>query len=104
MRISAGRFLFMHALLNANGYYAPSIKDTVIFKIAHKGSKVKKGKKSKPGGIKVRFNLVVPGKQMVFDSVGFSIGNTGTATNSIKFKGTVLIKVGAPYSQTGADK
>ncbi len=38
--------LFMNALLNANGYYAPVISDTVIFKTVHKG-KIDKSRKYK---------------------------------------------------------
>jgi outer membrane protein insertion porin family len=84
---------FMIALLNSNGYYAPLIKDTVIFKTTHKGDRKKEQTR-----VYTHF-IVRPGKQLLFDSIGFSLRTpelqqitTGSASQS-------LIKVGQPYSR-----
>ncbi|HEX3767446.1 MAG TPA: hypothetical protein VHT72_03680, partial [Puia sp.] len=76
----------------ANGYYAPSIKDTVIFKISHKGSS-KEEKRTY-----IHF-IVVPGKQLVFDSVGFSLETPELQQITMSSREQSLIKVGAPYSK-----
>jgi outer membrane protein insertion porin family len=84
--------LFMNALLNANGYYAPSIKDTVIFKTSHKGSSKEEQRTY------IHF-IVVPGKQLVFDSVGFSLETPELQQITMDSREQSLIKVGAPYSK-----
>jgi hypothetical protein len=94
--------IFMNALLNANGYYAPLIKDTVIFKTLHAGKKVKSGKQkglSKEEQRTYIHFLVTPGKQLVFDSVGFSLETPELQQITMDSRAQSLIKVGAPYSK-----
>jgi outer membrane protein insertion porin family len=89
--------VFMNALLNANGYYAPVIRDTVIYKIAHK-DKIKKGVNVEEKRTTIRF-VVKPGKQLVFDSVGYSLETPELQQITMNSKEQSLIKVGAPYSK-----
>src|SRR5258706_9926306 len=58
--------VFMKALLNANGFYAPEIRDTVIYTIKHEGQPKEEDR------VTIHFT-VKPGKQLIFDSVGFSL-------------------------------
>ena len=58
--------VFMNALLVSNGYYAPQVKDSIRIDTV-RGDK----RKSEHRAI-VKFT-VTPGKQVVFDSVGFAI-------------------------------
>jgi len=88
---------FMNALLNANGYYAPSIKDTVIRKIINKG-KTKKGVSIEEERTTIKF-FVKPGKRLVFDSVGFSLETPELQQITLDSREQSLIKVGAPYSK-----
>jgi outer membrane protein insertion porin family len=89
--------LFMNALLNANGYYAPSIRDTVIYKIVNK-NKIKKGISLEEKRTIIKF-FVKPGKRLVFDSVGFSLETPELQQITMDSKEQSLIKVGAPYSK-----
>jgi outer membrane protein insertion porin family len=87
----------MHALLSSNGYYAPVIKDTVIFKIVHKG-KIKKGRNLEEQRVNINF-VVKPGKQLIFDSVGFSLTTPALQQITMDSRDQSLIKVGSPYSR-----
>jgi outer membrane protein insertion porin family len=79
--------VFMNAMLNSNGYYAPVIHDTVIYKTTH-------------GEQRVTVNFVVkPGKQMVFDSVGYSLETPELEQITLNSRYQSLIKVGNPYSR-----
>jgi len=89
--------LFMNALLNANGYYAPVIRDTVTFKVVNK-DKIKKGVSKEEIRTTIRF-VVKPGKQLVFDSVGYSLETPELQQITMNSKEQALIKVGAPYSK-----
>jgi outer membrane protein insertion porin family len=84
---------FMIALLNSNGYYAPIIKDTVIIKTIHKGDGNKEQKR-----VTIHFK-VKPGKQMLFDSVGFSLTTPELQQITVNSAKQSLIKVGQPYSR-----
>jgi outer membrane protein insertion porin family len=93
---------FMNALMSSNGYYAPVIKDTVIYKTVNEG-KTKKSGKNKGESLEeqrviVHF-LVQPGKQLVFDSIGFSLETPELQQITIRSKEQSLIKVGQPYSR-----
>ncbi len=85
--------VFMNALLTSNGYYAPQIRDTVIYKI-HKY----KDDSLKEQRVTIRFT-VKPGKQMVFDSVGFSLTTPEFQQIAMDSRKQSLIKVGQPYSR-----
>ncbi len=93
---------FMNALLYSNGYYAPVIKDTVIYKTVHKGkidkSRKYKGQSLEEKRVSVRFT-VLPGKQLVFDSVGFSLETPELQQITLNSREQSLIKVGSPYSK-----
>jgi outer membrane protein insertion porin family len=89
--------LFMNALLNANGYYAPVIRDTVTYKVVNK-DKIKKGVSKEEIRTTIRF-IVKPGKQLVFDSVGYSLETPELQQITMNSKEQALIKVGAPYSK-----
>ncbi len=89
--------VFMHAQLTSNGYYAPVIKDTVIYRTVHKG-KTKKGEDLEEQRVSVDFT-VKPGKQMLFDSVGFSLTTPEFQQIAINSEQHSLIKVGKPYSK-----
>jgi outer membrane protein insertion porin family len=93
---------FMNALMSSNGYYAPVITDTVIYKTVNAG-KIKKSGKHKGESLEeqrvtVRF-LVKPGKQLVFDSVGFSLETPELQQITMNSREQSLIKVGQPYSR-----
>ena len=93
---------FMHALLIANGYYEPLISDTVIYEIAHKGKKVKKGKNKGQSREEQRVTIqftVKPGKQIIFDSVGFSLSTPELQQIALNSRDESFIKVGKPYTQ-----
>jgi outer membrane protein insertion porin family len=94
--------VYMNALLNSNGYYAPVITDTVIVKTVHKG-KIKKSGKYKglsreQQRVFVHF-IVRPGKQLVFDSIGFSLLTPELQQITMNSRDQSLLKVGNPYSR-----
>jgi outer membrane protein insertion porin family len=84
--------VFMKALLNANGFYAPEIRDTVKYITKHKGES------SEEQRVTIQFN-VKPGKQLVFDSVGFSLTTPELQQITLDSRDLSLIKVGKPYSR-----
>jgi len=83
---------FMNSLLNSNGYYSPQIKDTVFIKTMDKNDSLKEQR------VTIQF-IVNPGKQMVFDSVGFSLTTTEFQQIAMESRNQSLIKVGQPYSK-----
>ncbi len=85
--------VFMKALLNANGFYAPNIRDTIIYNTKHKGEPKEEQR------VTIRF-IVKPGKQLVFDSVGFSLTTPELQQITMDSREQSLIKVGKPYSRT----
>src|SRR5664279_3400057 len=85
--------VFMKALLNANGFYAPEIKDTVIHNIKHKGELKEEDR------VIVQFT-VKPGRQLIFDSVGFSLSTPELQKITMDSRDQSLIKVGQPYSRS----
>jgi outer membrane protein insertion porin family len=94
--------VYMNALLNSNGYYAPVITDTVIVKTVHKGKIKKSGKykglSKEQQRVFVRF-IVRPGKQLVFDSIGFSLQTPELQQITMNSRDQSLLKVGSPYSR-----
>jgi outer membrane protein insertion porin family len=84
--------VFMNGLLNSTGYYAPNIKDTVIYKSKYKDDSLREQR------VTIRFT-VKPGKQMVFDSVGFSLTTPEFQRIAMESRNQSLIKVGQPYSK-----
>jgi outer membrane protein insertion porin family len=94
--------VYMNALLHANGYYAPVVQDTVIIKTIHKGKFVRSGKYKGLSKEEQRVNihfLVKPGKQLVFDSVGFSLTTPEFQDIAIQSREQSFIKKGNPYSR-----
>jgi outer membrane protein insertion porin family len=93
---------YMDALLHANGYYTPAISDTVTIKTVYK-SKIDKSRKHKGESLEeqrvyVSF-IVKPGKQIMFDSVGFSLHTPELQQIALNSRGQSFIKVGKPYTQ-----
>jgi outer membrane protein insertion porin family len=83
---------FMNSLLNSNGYYSPQIKDTVFIKSMDKNDSLKEQR------VTIQF-IVKPGKQMVFDSVGFSLSTPEFQQIAMESGKQSLLKVGQPYSK-----
>ena len=46
---------FMHALLIANGYYSPEIRDTVIYSTVHKGKTKNNGESREEQRVSIQF-------------------------------------------------
>ncbi len=95
--------VFMKALLNANGFYAPVIQDTVIYVTVNKGKIKKHGKDkglSKEQERVIVHFIVKPGKQLIFDSVGFSLSTPELQKITMDSREHSLIKVGKPYSRS----
>ncbi|HEY4936407.1 MAG TPA: BamA/TamA family outer membrane protein [Puia sp.] len=94
---------FISALLNSNGYYLPVIKDTVIYETVNSGKIKKHGKykglSKEQQRVTIRFTVKL-GKQLIFDSVGFSLQTPELQQIAINSRGQSLIKVGSPYSQS----
>jgi len=94
--------VFMNAVLKSNGYYAPVIRDTVIYKTVNKGKIKKSGKykglSKEQQRVTIRFT-VEPGKQLVFDSVGFNLNTPELQQITYNSREQSLIKVGQPYSR-----
>ena len=84
--------VFMNGLLNSTGYYSPKIADTVIYKSMSKKDSLKEQR------VTIHF-IVKPGKQMVFDSVGFSLTKPEFQQIALESRNQSLIKVGQPYSK-----
>jgi outer membrane protein assembly factor BamA len=97
---------FMTALLNANGYYSPGIRDTVRIKTVHKGkiykgpfrSKKIRGASKEEQRVTINF-LVKPGKQLIFDSVGFDLSTPELQQLTLESRSQSLIKKGSPYTR-----
>ena len=94
--------VFMNTLLNANGYVSPEIRDTVIYDTVNKGKVYgggkNKGQSKEEDRVYVRFQ-VKPGKQMYFDSVGYSMETPELQQITMNSRNQSLIKVGEPYSK-----
>jgi outer membrane protein insertion porin family len=84
--------VFMKALLNANGFYAPEIKDTIKYSTKHKNEPKEEQR------VTIQFT-VKPGKQLIFDSVGFSLTTPELQQITLDSREQSLIKVGKPYSR-----
>ena len=84
--------VFMNALLVSNGYYAPQVKDSIRIDTV-RGDK----RKSEHRAI-VKFT-VTPGKQVVFDSVGFAIETPALQEIAQRVKSQSYLKKGKPYSK-----
>ena len=83
---------YMKSLLYANGYYEPEIKDSIILKTIYKG------KPKEEQRVTVQF-FVKPRKQLLFDSVGFSLTTPELQNIAQSSKDQSQIKVGKPYSR-----
>ncbi len=89
--------VFMHSLLSSNGYNSPEITDTVIYKTTNKG-KIKNGRNLEEQRVYIDF-IVKPGKQLVFDSVGFALTTPEFQKIALNSRNHSLIKIGKPYSK-----
>ncbi len=84
--------VFMNGLLNSTGFYSSKITDTVIYKSMSKEDSLREQR------VTIHF-IVKPGKQMVFDSVGFSLTTPEFQKIALESRNQSLIKVGQPYSK-----
>ncbi len=95
--------VFMNALMNSNGYYAPVIQHTVIYDTVHEGKIKKHGKKfkglSKEQQRVIIHFIVKPGKQLVFDSVGISLTTPELQQIAMNSRAQSFVDVGKPYSR-----
>ncbi|HEX4850151.1 MAG TPA: hypothetical protein VFV08_05050, partial [Puia sp.] len=84
--------VFMYALLNSLGYYAPVIKDTVITKTVEFSNK--------PDQKRVTINFIVtPGKRLTYDSIGIDLQSPELQKLAIQAMDQSLLKKGSPYSK-----
>jgi outer membrane protein insertion porin family len=84
--------VFMNALLISNGYSSPQIRDTVIYKSRYKDDSLKEQR------VTIHF-FVTPGKQMKFDSVGYSLSTPEFQEIAMASQNQSDVKVGQPYSK-----
>ncbi|HEY4154381.1 MAG TPA: hypothetical protein VGM24_03115, partial [Puia sp.] len=101
--LNLGRSIaFMTSLLNANGYYSPVIEDTVKIKTVHKGKvysrKKYRGQSREEQRVTIDFK-VKPGKQLVFDSVGYALRSPELQKLTLDSRSQSVIKKGQPYSR-----
>jgi outer membrane protein assembly factor BamA len=93
---------YMNALLQANGYYSPEIRDTVLYKTVHKGKvysrKKYRGISREEQRVTINFH-VKPGKQLIFDSVGYDIKSPDLQALALNSRSQSLIKKGKPYTR-----
>jgi outer membrane protein assembly factor BamA len=93
---------YMNALLQANGYYSPEIRDTVLYKTVHKGKiysrKKYRGISREEQRVTINF-LIKPGKQLIFDSVGYDIKSPDLQALAMDSRSQSLIKKGMPYTR-----
>ncbi len=93
---------YMQALLFANGYYSPNISDTVLYRTFRKGKvftrKKYRGHSKEEQRVSIRFT-VTPGRQLLFDSVGYGLASPELQTIAASVKGQSLVKKGTPYSR-----
>jgi outer membrane protein assembly factor BamA len=89
MRRSIG---YMVALLNASGYYTPTIKDTVYVDTVRWHSPLKD---------QYRVNIdfkVWPGKQMRLDSIAYDLRTPALQTMALQSRRASFLRKGQPYS------
>ncbi|HVY73662.1 MAG TPA: hypothetical protein VG890_02465, partial [Puia sp.] len=96
---------YMNALLRANGYYSPEIRDTVRRKTLHAGKHYRafwwgkrKGQPREEQRVMIDFT-VKPGKQLIFDSVGFDLTTPDLQQLTLASRPQSLIKKGKPYTR-----
>ncbi|MHA4807649.1 translocation and assembly module lipoprotein TamL [Flavitalea flava] len=97
---------FMVALLNAEGYYSPVIKDSVRITVK-KGRRLKlsnwylfpiKMVSYNESRVSVSFR-VNPGKQLKFDSIGYLLSTPELQELAMKNRNGALLQPGKPYSK-----
>ncbi len=85
---------FMKALLSAQGYFYPVINDT--FTIVKKKSRLF-SKEQDQQRVTINFE-VIPGKQTIFDSIGFDLFSPALQKLALESRSQSLLKKGNPYS------
>lgn len=94
---------FMVSLLNATGYFAPVIKDTFRIRVVQ-GNKLRIRHwrivkiPYKESRVTVDFR-VWPGKQLIFDSIGYHLSTPALEALALKNRGQSLLQKGKPYSK-----
>jgi outer membrane protein insertion porin family len=93
---------YMNALLQANGYYSPEIRDTVLIKTIRKGKvysrKKFRGLSKEEQRVTINFK-VKPGKQLIFDSIAYDIKSPELQSLAMDSRSQSLIKKGQPYTR-----
>ncbi len=93
---------YMNALLQANGYYSPEIRDTVLIKTTRKGKvyseKKFRGQSKEEQRVTINFK-VKPGKQLIFDSIAYDIKSPELQSLAMDSRSQSLIKKGQPYTR-----
>jgi outer membrane protein assembly factor BamA len=88
---------YMVALLNASGYYAPTIKDTIRRDTVHVHH-LFSSKRSTQYRVSIDFR-VTPGKQLKIDSVGYALETPALQALALESRSQSLLKKGKPYSK-----
>ena len=85
---------FMVALLNASGYFTPTIKDTI------RRDTIRFPKHPERDEYRVRIDFRVwPGKQLKLDSIGYALRTPELQALALQTRDRSLLKKGMPYSK-----
>ncbi|HET6254874.1 MAG TPA: BamA/TamA family outer membrane protein [Puia sp.] len=85
---------FMVALLNASGYFNPTVKDTI------RRDTIRFGRHPERNEYRVRIDFHVwPGKQLTLDSIGYALSTPDLQSLAIQARNKSLLKKGMPYSK-----
>ncbi len=85
---------FMVALLNASGYFTPTIKDT----IRRDTKRFNRHPELDQYRVRIDFH-VWPGKQLLLDSIGYSLTTPELQTLALQARSQSLLRKGVPYSK-----
>ena len=85
---------FMVALLNASGYFTPTIKDTI------RRDTIRFNRHPELDQYRVRIDFRVwPGKQLTLDSIGYALTTPELQTLALQARSQSLLRKGLPYSK-----
>jgi outer membrane protein insertion porin family len=85
---------FMVDLLNASGYFAPTIKDTI------RRDTIRFDRHPELDQYRVRIDFRVwPGKQLMLDSIGYALTTPELQALTLQSRSQSLIRKGVPYSK-----
>jgi outer membrane protein insertion porin family len=85
---------FMVALLNASGYFTPTIKDTI------RRDTIRFHRHPDRDEYRVRIDFhVSPGKQLTLDSIGYALSTPELQALALQARSESLLRKGTPYSK-----